>query len=240
MSGRRRIHVIAFVFAFVALATLPCLAGQTVTKQAEFKNFTEVEAGSAFVVTITRSDSYSAVVHVAKELMPCVKMKQEGDKLKLRLKEGCCSCNCGCDDDCMRAEITMPRLSALRLHGAAQVRLVGFTTPADLRLRMSGASVVKGDYTAKKARFKLSGASVIDLDGSADVVELDANGACHIKLADFPVRDFEADLNGATKATVKATRSLDAECNGVSILKYLGEPEQKRIHTSGMSSIMKG
>jgi hypothetical protein len=48
------------------------------------------------------------------------------------------------------------------------------------------------------------------------------------------------DFSGASTGTVKATGTLEAECSGVSTLTYLGNPQTKRTHTSGMSSIHKG
>jgi hypothetical protein len=236
MSKIGKLSAITLGLMSMAAFSLPCMAGQNVTKQANFKNFTQVEASAAFELTITYGKTYSTVVHIDEELVPNLKMAQNGDTVVFSIEN---SRKCSCDG-CMKVEINMPSLSGLKLSGAAQAKLVGFKKPTNLKLQLSGASAVNGVFAARKANFKMSGASSVNLKGTSKKMDLNASGACRVDLTDFPSNDVEVELNGAVSASVKATGTLNADCSGVSSLTYMGKPVLKRMHTSGLSTINKG
>jgi hypothetical protein len=75
------------------------------------------------------------------------------------------------------------------------------------------------------------------LSGSAGDVVVDASGASTIDLANFPVADARVDASGASKVTVDASGTLDADASGASHVYYLGSPRLGRIDTSGASSV---
>ena len=110
----------------------------------------------------------------------------------------------------------------------------------DITLDLSGASRVSGDITASgNAEFDLGGASRVELAGSASDMRIVASGASKLDLEDFPVRNVDVSLNGASQATISLDGRFDADLSGGSKLWYGGEPTMGDIDTSGGSTLSK-
>ncbi|GAJ17449.1 unnamed protein product, partial [marine sediment metagenome] len=61
-------------------------AGNAVTKEMDFSDFTNVEVGHAFKVEITHSDSYRVTITASKRLCDHIDIAQSGNTLKISLK----------------------------------------------------------------------------------------------------------------------------------------------------------
>ncbi len=137
-------------------------------------------------------------------------------------------------------EITMAKVTRLKLSGAAPGTISGFESTADLSVEVTGASILRGDVQAGDADFEVSGASTVELSGSGGGLVLDASGGSTADLSDFAVNDANVEASGASTATVNATGRLDAEASGASTVLYLGDPTLGRIDSTGASTIAAG
>ena len=229
-------------------------SGNLVTEEMDFSGFTRVEAGYAFEVEITQSDSYSFSITADDNLFEYIQVSKEGETLKIGRKPALSYIS-----TTLRAKITMPDLYELSLSGATRGTVQGFSSSHDFILDLSGASSldmvemsagdvefdisgasrVTGDITAGDAEFDVSGASTVQLEGSASDIVVEANGASHAKLAGFPVNNADVRLSGASTGTVKLSGRLDADLGGASKLEYIGEPTIGNINTSGASTLSK-
>jgi autotransporter translocation and assembly factor TamB len=80
-----------------------------------------------------------------------------------------------------------------------------------LDANISGASRLNGSLSARgDADMEVSGASVVELDGQAEDLEVNGSGASQIKLGDFPVRNADIRLSGATTAVIDASGTISA------------------------------
>ena len=231
-------------------------SGNPVTQEFNFSDFTRVEVGSAFQVEIIQADSYRVSVTADDNLFEYIQVSKEGETLKIGLK----LLPLRPLFTTLRAEISMPRIYDLDLSGATRGTISGFSSTENLdnelsgasslnlvemsagdgKFALSGASRASGDITASDdARFELSGASKAELTGSANDMLIEASGASQLGLDNFPVRNVDIDLSGASRATVKLDGRLDADLSGASKLRYIGEPTMGDIHTSGGSSVNK-
>ena len=226
-------------------------SGNLETREMDYSDFTRLDVGSLFQVTVTRADSFSVSLTLDDNLYDYVVIRKSGSSLQLGLKWGTYL------RATLKATITMPDLRVLNLSGASRGDVSGFSSSESLVIDVSGASSFNiDDVTAGKTNFDISGASrvtgsmetadivfdvsgasTVELDGSADDMTLDASGASSAKLADFTVTDASVELSGASNATVNASGELNIDLSGASTLHYLGSPTLRRVNVSGASTI---
>ncbi len=224
------------VVSFMLLACKPTLEGSgvLVVKNLKLSGFEQVRASQAFRVEITRAEEFSVQVHIDDNLAEHLRIEVVGDRLEIGMNP---EYNYRTDKKSMLAKIGMPRLTGVRLSGASQAMLSGFEGGDPLDVDLSGASRLSGQVRLGKLSLDLSGASELKLTGAAGHADLELSGASDAELGGCTFESAEADLSGASKATVKVSGRLDVEASGASSLTYLGEPDLGRVETSGASSI---
>ena len=231
------IIVAAVIVAVIgaALVYFWLLPGNLKTEEMEFTDFTAVEVGWAFEVSITHSSSYSVIITADEKIFDHIEVTRNESKLVIGLDSSVIA-----DGLFRKAEITMPELDELGLSGATRGTVEGFSTSNPFTLSLSGASSLQmTNMNVGDADIEVSGASTLSAIGTAnDLVSL-VSGASDMDLSDFPVNNAEVNINGASQATINVEGRLDAEVSGASSLQYLGDPTLGDINTSGGSTINK-
>ena len=231
------IIVVAVIVAVVGAAVVYfwLLPGNLETEEMDFTDFTAVEVGWAFEVSITQSSSYSVIITADEKIFDQIEVTQNESKLIIGLDSSVIA-----DGLFRKAEITMPQLDELGLSGATRGTVKGFTTSYQFILSLSGASSLQmTNMNLGDTDIEVSGASTLSATGTAnDLVSL-VSGASNMDLGEFPVNDADVNINGASQATINLEGRLDAEVSGASSLQYLGDPTMGDINTSGGSTINK-
>jgi len=234
----------------------PAVTGSGVleTREIDFSDFESIVVGSAFEAEITMADSYLVSITMDDNLFGHLQADQHADTLHIGLEP-----NHTYVRTVKRVTITMPRLHELKLSGASQAEVTGFSssdtmefdisgasdldtddvTAGDTSFEISGASHVSGDIEMADGRFNLSGASTVELEGSANDVRVEASGASYARLFELSVFNVNFNLSGASRATINASGRLDGDLSGASTLNYVGNPTLGDINTSGGSTISK-
>ncbi len=226
-------------------------SGRVVTQEMKFMDFTHVDVGSVFEVEIQESGSYLTAITADENLFDYITVSQEGKTLKIRLTP-----TYNYSGVTLKAKITLPKLSGVRLYGATKGTIKGFQSSNDFDLELSGASSLDLDMGVGNADFEISGAtrvtgnlkahgtefdvseaSRVELEGSADKMTLRASGASKLKLADFPLEQADVILSGASEATIQVSGRLDIVLTGASKLYYGGDPMIGDIMVSDSSEI---
>ena len=235
-------------FVMVALLLVVCLlagcavpglgtvgvvgSGTLETRTFDFADFTEVEAQSAFRVTLTQGDTFSVEVTADDNVWDVLDVRQVGERVILGPEQFT-----GFTNVTLEATITMPALEELQLSGATTASLNGFASTEPFAAELSGASRVEGQMEAGATTIGLSGASRALLVGSGANLMLDASGASNADLEEFAVDDATVTLSGASKAVVNASGTLNADASGASGLSYVGNPTMGAVETSGASTV---
>jgi hypothetical protein len=210
-------------------------SGNIVTQEMDFADFTAVEAANAFVVDITRSDSFAVTLRVDENVMGLLDVSKAGDTLRIRLKP-----RSNVTNATLEASVTMPELGGLKLSGASRVYLSGFATSDQVDVELSGASTLDGGLEAGSVDLEASGASRVALEGSADEMSVTGSGASTLDLKDFVVDTADIDLSGASEATVNVAERIDrVDVSGASRLRYAGDPALGDVTTSGGATVDK-
>lgn len=227
--------------------------GPLTTQDYAFADFTGIQVGSAFHVTVTPGDTYQVSITAGKNVLERVSVTKSGDLLKVSL--------IGWNliwhwQTSPRLTVTMPVLKQLDISGAVQATALGFKsaenfmlkingasrldmdmTAGDFTADISGASSVTGRLTATSSDIELSGASQIKLTGSGGNTSLHASGASHVDMAYYTVNNADIEFSGASHGILEINGRLDVSLSGASSLEYRGSPTMGKVDVSGASDL---
>ena len=208
-------------------------SGNLMTQHLPISDFTKVEAGNSFKVTITRADSFNVQIKSDDNLVEHLDVRKSDDTLVIRLKSGKSTRNAT-----LEAEVSLPELTNVKLSGASKGTVRGFVSEGEFAVELSGASKLSGEVQAAQTDVRMSGASSLELTGSSSEFTLHASGASRAVMEDFAINSAEVHLSGASAATLNVKDKFGpVALSGASRLVYLGDPTFKDFHTSGASSI---
>ena len=226
-------------------------AGPITTQQYFFTDFTGIDVGYAFEVTITPSDNYSIAITAGKNAFENIDVHKDGSILVIDVDNWFINWFVS-----PKLTITMPVLNELELSGASKGTASGFRSSQDLKLHFSGASELDidmetGDFFAELSgaskitgrlissdtEIDLSGASRVSLTGSGGNINLHGSGASNVDLLAFTVNNAYLDFSGASRITLDVNGRLDVSLSGASSLEYTGNPVLGEIDLSGASNI---
>ena len=155
-----------------------------------------------------------------------------------------------------KAYVSVKELDALTASGATNIHLVNKMESPKLKIKLSGASDMKGeieagfvsieisgasDYkgqlNAKSVSLDASGASTIELTGNADDLSVEVSGASDAKLFNLFVKGAIVNASGASIANINVSQLLKADASGASNINYKGEARVQESRNAGASSI---
>jgi hypothetical protein len=227
------------------------------TKEFNVSGFNKISVKFAMEIEIVRSDSFSFSFTGSDTQVNNIQVAQEGDWLTISYNINLVSI-LAAPFSRMHARITLPELRELNITGAVRGMLKGFSSSGDFALsilgasyldvvdmsinnmkwELNGASRINGQIKAAgDVDIRISGASRIELKGSARDTVIDASGASHIDLDDFPVHNAKFKLTGASHSTVNLNGKLDAILDGASRLEFNGQPTMGEVRVTGASTL---
>ncbi|SIN74089.1 serine/threonine protein kinase [Singulisphaera sp. GP187] len=210
-------------------------SGQLVSKTWEIIDFTEVTIDSTFRAEIVRGDAFKVTTTTDDNLVEHLRVSKEGKTLKIglesdrqyRLKTP------------LQVQVVLPALTRLDVGGSSRAKLEGFRSDTEFKLRLHGASKVSGAIDVGSAEFQVDGSSNVDLSGSAKVARLSVNGASHLKLAQFLLKQCEIEALGASTAqlAVQSDRPFRAKLSGASTLEGAVDAGDVELLVEGASRL---
>jgi hypothetical protein len=208
-------------------------SGKLTTRTIDLSGVTSVVAGADFTVHLKTGGTEQAKVTMDDNLVDRVEATVSGHELRLGLKPGSNVRNAT-----LRAEVTVNHLNRLAANGASHATLDSPVTGSALQLVADGASQISGPVSVDRLEASESGASVLTLSGRAGSMHLSSVGTSQLHGSDLAVADLDAALSGVSQATVTVNNTLAVTADGVSVLRYRGNPTITRQETSGVSSIV--
>ena len=190
------------------------------TKQTRsVSDFSRIEASGATILYLTQGAQTSVVVEAPDEAQPYLKTEVRGGVLKIyRESEGwTASVRSLFNNEKNNAKIyiTCPRLTALQLSGATDVKGETPFRADDFTIHASGASDVTMQLTAKNLAVKASGASDIRLSGQVESQQIHISGSSDYRASDLRSQQATVEASGASDAYVSAAR-LSSHASGSS------------------------
>jgi hypothetical protein len=213
----KRIVILSLLIVLLAGCTGPAIpghitgSGNVVSHSYELSGFTQIEAGYAARVQVTRGDAYSVTVEIDDNLESKLDVAVRGDTLHIGLTTGTYS------NFTMRVQVTMPKLTGVTLNGA---------------------STLNGELAGEDLTLDVNGASVLTLTGTAGRVNVKANGASQALLGDLAAGDVVVDANGASRIEVQTNGTVTGTANGASTVVVTGSPTSVSVKTEGASQVV--
>ena len=203
--------------------------------------FTRVDISNAFDVYLSQGNENAVAVSASDP--------EFRDKITTRVENGTLHIEFNGDKNFWRglknnkmnlkAYISFKTLEQLSVSGACNVKIMNELSADKLKIRLSGASDLKGKITAKFLEVNLNGASDITLNGVVENLNVSASGASDYKGYDLQTSYCIADASGASSVQVTVNKELNAKASGASDIGYKGTGAVVDVRTSGASSIKK-
>jgi hypothetical protein len=155
-----------------------------------------------------------------------------------------------------KAYVSIKELNALSGSGATNIHLVNKIQSQKLKVKLSGASDLKGDLDcgtisldlsgasdfkgqlmAKSILIDASGASNIESKGTVDDLSIEVTGASDAKLYNLVAKGAIVKASGASNANVNVSEIIKAQASGASSINYKGAASIRENNASGASTI---
>ena len=159
-------------------------------------------------------------------------------------------------DTKMKAYVSVKELNALTGSGATTIHIIGGLESDKLKIKMSGASDLKGELNVGNLSITVSGASNIksqvkalmigidgsgasdvELTGTVDDLSVEISGASEAKLYNLNAKGALVRASGASSAHVNVSTIIKAHASGASNINYRGSAELRESSNSGASDI---
>lgn len=207
-------------------------SGRIVTKDIPCGAFDRVQVDNTFQVDVTQGPGYSLLVSADDNLWDYVDIYNIGGILHVGMKSG------NYQNAHLTAKITLPRLAAIEVNGAASAQLHSIEDPdGRIDIRAGGASSLDGEVRCREIHVGVTGAATVSLRGGAEEMTLDVDGASHARLEQFHTRFTRARVADAADASIFASRELEFEVTGAAHFTYAGHPMIRRAESSGASKV---
>jgi Putative auto-transporter adhesin, head GIN domain len=207
--------------------------GGTTDRTFRVDNFTRLEMGNAFNVTVRRAANFSLVATGDQtDIDDLEAFVSQNDVLVLRYR------NRRARRYQMDVRVSMPDLRGIDFSGAVNSTIEGFDNLRVLDIKLSGASKSTAAVSSERVEIDLSGASQLNLRGSGLRLGGTLSGASRLDAFDYGVEDADLDLSGASTGRVLVSKSLIVRASGASDVRYRGNAEV-RSNLSGSSTVRK-
>ncbi|HEY6160094.1 MAG TPA: DUF2807 domain-containing protein [Bacteroidia bacterium] len=213
-----------FTLAFGITAALGL--AQT-TQDRQVGDFTGIKVGSNIKVQLTQGDANSLKVEADEKDLPNVKTEVKDGNLEIT----------GGGEGEVKVYLTVKMLNHIEVSGAASVKSQNQLTSDKMKIETSGAGSLKLDIKCSEIDANVSGASGLNLSGVCPRLTADVSGAATLKAFNLQSDNVTVSTAGASTAKVMANTSLHASSTGASSITYKGDPKEKSVEMSGVSSI---
>jgi hypothetical protein len=156
----------------------------------------------------------------------------------------------------LRAELTLPRLRALRSDSVGSTEVFGFNgDEIDLTLDGAGAMKIVADYkivnaslggigsmniqsgNSERVDLNLHGAGYVTLIGRTKLLKASLGGLGGLDAEKFQADTVDLDMSGLGNATVLARRSALLNLSGMGSVTVYGKPQNRDVSVDGLGKV---
>jgi hypothetical protein len=189
-------------------------SGEVVSRTLEVKDFDRIDVQGVADVQVRFGKAYSAELEAEDNLIDLIEVRVEGRTLVVETDEH----EDFETDEGMHLRLVMPALVGVVVHGVSNVEIEGMD--------------------AESVGFELAGVGNIEARGRAKRIEVELEGVGKIDLRDLEVEDAEVDAGGVGEVLVNVHGVLDARVNGMSKVRYYGDPREVRDDVDGFGRLV--
>ena len=229
--------IIALFFALIATPTIQAQSlkgsGNVIKEDRNIQGVDRVVLGGVFKIYLFQGSEESLVVEADDNLLPYIQTSQQGDKLRISLKD---KTNLKKSTK-MNIYLTIRDISELEVQGVNTVKSEEKLDLKDLKIVCNGVGQTSLELECDKLTAKVTGVGELKLKGSAREFELRNTGVGDVSAANFVVRSVSVHNTGVGSSRVHATEELEAIASGVGQILYKGNPAHKNIDSGFLSRV---
>lgn len=132
--------------------------------------------------------------------------------------------------------ITFKELEKLKIEGGANVKTRGYLDLDNIFVHVEGGAKIELDMKAEDVRIVGEGGVLFELDGVAENLDVEISGAGHVDADDLKTNNVKFKIEGFGTGSVYATKTLDANIQGVGKVRYKGDPKVTQ-YIDGLGSV---
>lgn len=202
-------------------------------------SFEAISASGAVNVFLRQGSQTSVVVEASEEVQKYLVTEVENGVLRIyRDKDFSWRDLIGdSKDGKVNVYVTAPRLKALTVSGASEVKSESALTADDFNIKASGASEVTLSLRATSVTVSCSGASDVKLTGQVDRQKVSISGSSDYQAYSLQSRTAHVQASGASEAFVSVDGELTSSASGASDIRYKGNARVVSNSSSGASSV---
>jgi hypothetical protein len=170
--------------------------GVLVSEAHNFTGFEEIEINSLLTVEISQGESYEITTEVEEDAVPYLQVSLEGKRLRIGLDP---SQAYNLNTATLRAEITIPKLTALIVDGISHVTLKDFNCTHTMDLEIKGISSLKGEISGCSLNLDVINLSKATLNGSVQDVTVNAADISEVNLSSLEMQNLESKIDDSSE-----------------------------------------
>ncbi|MCB0504735.1 MAG: DUF2807 domain-containing protein [Cyclobacteriaceae bacterium] len=216
----KRIAVLVLITVFGTSV----FAQKTATRKLE--KFTAISASEGIDVTLVKGSSYEAKITASGIEMEDVLTEVSGGRLKIHLDGG----NHRNID--VNVEVTFVSLNEIKASSAADIKSSSVIEADMLEIDASSAADIDLKIKVKELHVDASSSADITLSGTADKQNVDISSAADYKAFELVSKEGDISASSAADANVNVTESLYASASSGASVRYKGNPDKVKEHSS--------
>ncbi len=135
--------------------------------------------------------------------------------------------------------VSYKNLESIKASDACNVLLADKLSSLSLAIKVSDASILKGEISTDTLDLKVSDASILKLSGTAKNSEMRCNDASQINALELTTENAEVFANDASVIKITVTNKLFATANDASVISFKGTATLKQSLARDASVIKK-
>jgi len=222
------------------LISLTLLSAQDkVSRTYQLEPFDSINASFVYDMEVFKGNEYTLELEIPEELAREVEILVKGNVLNLgiTMEWWRTATRIIGKQHTIHARITMPDLTGVELSNAASLSTRDNFSPANLKVKLSGASGARMNILTHAANLDISGASSLEINGLATIAKVYVSGA---SVLNFNQETDQIDLEagGASSVIMKGSSTKGTfEVSGASSVKaFEFQTEELNVRCSGASN----
>lgn len=211
--------LIATVLAASSLAGSDTKTAPRVEESRALADFSTLRSEGAWVLDVKVGPAPSLKIIGDAERVSRIETRVDKGELLIRYQQGENGLRMG-RKNAVRIEVTVPKLDSYRHEGVGQTVLSGLH--------------------GERFSIDFEGAGELIASGTVKQLQVDAEGAGSLELAQLKANDVAIDLEGVGSVALYASESLSADVGGIGSLTYYGNPKRVSKSVSGIGSVQAG
>jgi hypothetical protein len=189
--------VISFIWMIFVLNTSVMGQNEVIRETRDLPSFNQIDVGGAFEVFLTIGEPQKVEVEAKQNALEKISTEVNNNKLVI-------SSNRISSNTPLNIYITVPSLSHIEAHGAAQVTGENGIKAEMFEINASGAASMELILDVTTLRSEASGAADVELSGKAKQHSMEVSGAATLDARKLESETADADVSGAGTARVNA------------------------------------